>query len=183
MDDPCCGSNPFQRRAAGNRAGFYDRELNEEEKFCTLLKPVFPDRKREGLKFTGESTGEFGFLHWYPSGGTVKIQHRCIFPNYCGDDQQRGNRSDGGLKFFLPCAGRGGLDFLKQKERIMDRHTELLIQQRDSITEEDIEELLDWDVEMRDDSQQFFGGNSKTWQTFRVELSVEQKVESVLKIL
>ena len=46
----------------------------------------------------------------------------------------------------------------------MDQHTELLIQQKDSITEEDIEELLYGDVEMRDGSQQFFGGNSMTWQ-------------------
>ena len=77
----------------------------------------------------------------------------------------------------------GRLGFPKTEREDHGWHTELLIQQRDSITEEDIEELLDRDVEMRDDSQQFFGGNSKTWQTFRVELSVEQKVESVLKIL
>ena len=43
-----------------------------------------------------------------------------------------------------------------EKEEI----TTLLIQQKDNIDDEAIEDMLYQDVEMRDDSQQFFGGIS-----------------------
>ncbi|MBM6853727.1 ABC transporter permease [Mediterraneibacter glycyrrhizinilyticus] len=45
-----------------------------------------------------------------------------------------------------------------------DQSTILLIRQDDGITDEDIMQRLYTDVTMRDDSQQFLGGNSFTWQ-------------------
>ena len=55
-------------------------------------------------------------------------------------------------------------DFLRSLHLDTDENTTLLIRQDDNLTDETIENMLYRDVTMRDDSQQFIGGNSMTWQ-------------------
>ena len=54
--------------------------------------------------------------------------------------------------------------FLDGLKLNIQENTTLLIQQKDTITDEKIEERLYQDVTMADDSQQFFGGNAITYQ-------------------
>lgn len=65
--------------------------------------------------------------------------------------------------FTVP-AGYFSKDFYDTLDLDTDQSTILLIRQDDNITDEDIMERLYNDVTMRDDSQQFLGGNSFTWQ-------------------
>ena len=57
-------------------------------------------------------------------------------------------------------AGYFSQEFLQGLTMEKEENTTLLIQQKDNIDEEAIEDMLYRDVEMRDDSQQFFGGIS-----------------------
>ena len=57
-------------------------------------------------------------------------------------------------------AGYFSQEFLQGLTMDKEENTTLLIQQKDNIDEEAIEDMLYRDVEMRDDSQQFFGGIS-----------------------
>lgn len=65
--------------------------------------------------------------------------------------------------FTVP-AGYFSKDFYDTLDVDTDQSTILLIRQDDNITDEDIMERMYNDVTMRDDSQQFLGGNSFTWQ-------------------
>ena len=60
---------------------------------------------------------------------------------------------------FRP-AGYFSQEFLQRLSIDTAENTTLLIQQKDNIDDEAIEDMLYRDVEMRDDSQQFFGGIS-----------------------
>lgn len=57
-------------------------------------------------------------------------------------------------------AGYFSQEFLQGLTMEKEENTTLLIQQKDNIDDEAIEDMLYQDVEMRDDSQQFFGGIS-----------------------
>ena len=57
-------------------------------------------------------------------------------------------------------AGYFSQEFLQRLPIDIAENTTLLIQQKDNIDDEAIEDMLYQDVEMRDDSQQFFGGIS-----------------------
>lgn len=61
-------------------------------------------------------------------------------------------------------AGYFSKEFYDTLDVDTDQSTILLIRQADGITDEDIMRRLYTDVTMRDDSQQFLGGNSFTWQ-------------------
>lgn len=61
-------------------------------------------------------------------------------------------------------AGYFSKEFYDTLDVDTDQSTILLIRQDDGITDEDIMQRLYTDVTMRDDSQQFLGGNSFTWQ-------------------
>lgn len=61
-------------------------------------------------------------------------------------------------------AGYFSKEFYDTLDVDTDQSTILLIRQADGITDEDIMQRLYTDVTMRDDSQQFLGGNSFTWQ-------------------
>lgn len=61
-------------------------------------------------------------------------------------------------------AGYFSKEFYDTLDVDTDQATILLIRQDDGITDEDIMQRLYTDVTMRDDSQQFLGGNSFTWQ-------------------
>ena len=61
-------------------------------------------------------------------------------------------------------AGYFSKEFYDTLDVDTDQSTILLIRQDDGITDEDIMQRLYTDVTMRDDSQQFLGGNSYTWQ-------------------
>ncbi len=55
------------------------------------------------------------------------------------------------------------LDEVIEKE---DQNTTLLLKQNDRLTGRNVERMLYSDIRMRDDSQQFLGGNTMTWQAF-----------------
>lgn len=139
----------MQAPAYTDIGGRYPREKEEVMLPVRALQSMGITDWQEGMEIPLEITLEEG-------GGVYRANFRLSgwYTEYV--DPVNG-RPDG---YF----SREFLDSLKQKAQIADQHTELLIQQRDSITEEDIEELLYGDVEMRDESQQFFGGNSMTWQ-------------------
>ncbi len=61
-------------------------------------------------------------------------------------------------------AGYFSKEFYDTLDVDTEQSTILLIRQDDGITDEDIMQRLYTDVTMRDDSQQFLGGNSFTWQ-------------------
>ena len=67
-------------------------------------------------------------------------------------------------RLFEPCYIQAGRvfsqEFLQRLSIDTAENTTLLIQQKDNIDDEAIEDMLYRDVEMRDDSQQFFGGIS-----------------------
>ena len=139
----------MQAPAYTDIGGRYPREKEEVMLPVRALQSMGITDWQEGMEIPLEITLE--------EGGGVYRAHFRLSGWYTEYVDPVNGRPDG---YF----SREFLDSLKQEARIMDQHTELLIQQKDSITEEDIEELLYGDVEMRDGSQQFFGGNSMTWQ-------------------
>lgn len=152
------------------RAEEYSCEVLDKTAWETMKKPAFSDiygtypKKKDEIMLPIRALNGMGITE--PELG-MEISDRILFTD--GSEMEGTFRLSGYYTeymdptFTVP-SGYFSEEFYDSLDLDMDAASTLLIRQDDRITEEDIMKRLYEDVTMRDDSQQFLGGNSYTWQ-------------------